>query len=294
MKRKSGLTAKQWQLLSAYLDNQLSRDEIDKVDELLQANPESTRALEQLRRAKVMLSSLPSHRNPRNFLVTQEMVKKPFLLPVMSVLQYSSAISALLLIIVLALDFLPGFQRKIIPAGQEKGESQELIMESAQAPSVEGPAIIYWGAPAPIAGVYGKGGGGGGEGMGIGGGGAEGIGGAPPAASAAILPPEVPMDAVEAIPDIPEEEILTEEKVETAEQERMDVESQLEQEPLRGTGPILGIPSDEMQGKILNLRMETDLERHTPFPVSLRTLEIILLVLVFITVVPALFLSKRK
>ena len=293
MKTKTGLTANQWQLLSAYLDNQLSRIERQKVDELLRTNPESRQALEQLHRTRVLLSCLPARHLPRSFLVTREMVPKPFLPSIMGVLCYSSAISALLLVIVLALDFLPGLQMAFNLGEQEMGESQALAMESAKAPAAEGPAIIYWGAPAPREGVYGKGGGG--EGMGIGGGSADGIGGAPPAAPVVILPPDAPMDILETLPGSAEEEgLLTMEEGETDEPEKKADEGPTSREPLSGTGPILGIPPDDLQGQILNLETATGLARHAALPVSLRNLEIILAALAVITAIPVIFCLIRK
>ena len=293
MNKHSGLTNKQWQLLSAYLDNQLSGVEKQQVDELLKINPESRHALEQLRRTRVMLSCLPPRRVPRNFLVTQDMVPKPILPSLFGILRYSSAVSVLLLVIVLALDFLPGFQMKFELTREEPSEAQSMVLESARAPEQEGPVIIYWGAPAPIVGAYGKGGGGGGMG-GIGGG-AEGIdGGAPMSEPAVITPPEAPVDIIETLPESIQEESQLAEESQAPEVQGMEDKETAKRVPLSGTGPILGIPPEEMQGQIINPDDSVQSEQPLAFPVPLRTLEIILAALAVVTAIPVFFCSKKR
>ncbi len=204
------LTDREWLLLSAYLDGQLSEKERRQVEDLLQSNPASRSALEGLRRACLVLRHAPTRRVPRNFTLSAEQAHKPFLPSFSRLLSYSSALAGLLLVIALGFDLFIGRNAMNLArrSGAAPAEVAKVFMadEAAQAPSAESPAIIYWnGVYSPLLGAYGKGGGGGDESgsagyaYGIGGGGAE--------SPAAIMPSveEAPAVAAE------EESLLAEE-----------------------------------------------------------------------------------
>lgn len=185
MIRETQLTDREWLLLSAYLDEQLSDKEKRQVEDLLQAKPASRNALEGLRRTRQVLQFLPVHRVPRNFTLRADQVRKPFLPSFSHVLSYSSALAALLLVVVLGLDLFTGVGSagagRIAAANVRELPAMTAADESAKLAAGKSPAIIYWnGVNAPIMGAYGKGGGGddrgGGYAYGVGGGGgAEGM-----------------------------------------------------------------------------------------------------------------------
>jgi hypothetical protein len=183
MIRETQITDREWLLLSAYLDDQLSDKEKRQVEDLLQAKPASRIALEGLKRTRRVLQFLPVRKVPRNFTLSADQVRKPFLPSFSRVLSYSSALAALLLVVVLGLDLFsgagsPGASR-IAAANLRKPTALTAADESAKLAAEKSPAIIYWnGVNAPVMGAYGKGGGGegiggGGYAYGMGGGGAE-------------------------------------------------------------------------------------------------------------------------
>ena len=71
------LTPKDWELLSAYLDGQLSDAEKRQVQDLLALRPDLGQGLDELRRTRAVLRAAPSRRAPRNFTLTPAMVQKP-------------------------------------------------------------------------------------------------------------------------------------------------------------------------------------------------------------------------
>jgi Predicted transmembrane transcriptional regulator (anti-sigma factor) len=185
MIRETQITDREWLLLSAYLDEQLSEKEKRQVEDLLQAKPASRIALEGLKRTRRVLQFLPVRKVPRNFTLGADQVRKPFLPSFSRVLSYSSALAALLLVVVLGLDLFsgagsPGASR-IAAANLREPTALTAADESAKLTAEKSPAIIYWnGVNSPVMGAYGKGGGGegiggGGYAYGMGGGGAEGM-----------------------------------------------------------------------------------------------------------------------
>jgi hypothetical protein len=169
-------------------------------------------------------------------------------------------------------------------------------MLAAEAPADEAPMIIFWGAPAPIMGAYGKGGGGA-EGPGAGGGGAapgfSGIGGG--AASEEAVPEAAPfveeLPSAQATPyaEMPAPEVFEAQPSVT----ELQAQPEIVPEPLTGSGPILGVRTSEEKTASdevaeLPLRQPADL---TVFP--FRLIEIVLAALLILTAIPA-WLLKRK
>jgi len=285
------LTSREWQLLSAFLDDQLSKKEKLQVEELLQTRPDSREALEGLRRSKTILKTLPLRKAPRNFTLSAESARKKIIPSFTSVLRYSSALAGLLLIALLAFDFQSLRTPIAASRAMEDAAPEMLAMEAPTAEIGEAPPIIYWGAPPPVLGIYGKGGedvtaygiGGGGAGpeYGIGGGGQPGY-----------LPPEAPLP--EAV--VPSEIIpLVEEAMPEAAEEAVP---QMEKVPapvaLSGSEPILGVRPEDEQGAVTATSGEPILTRRLPAPsVSLRLIEVILAVLLVVTAIPA-WLLRRK
>jgi hypothetical protein len=300
------LSSRQWQLLSAYLDDQLTQKEKGQVEELLQQSADAREALAAMRRTHMILRALPLRKAPRNFTISSQSVKKPVIPTFNALLRFSSALAALLLVAVLTLDFIGLSPSVPIARMAEDAASEMLAMKALTAEAGEEPQIIFWGGPGPMMGAYGKGGGGGdyvfpyaiGGGAEDPGGGAEGpgfgIGGGAPD----YIPPVFPMP--EAVP-LEEGTALEEETLLPAEEEP-SVESEPirpmpevlpASEPLTGSGPILGVRPLEEQGKVRTQLGEEIPARRTVLPVSLRTIEIILAALLVLTAIPA-WLLRRK
>jgi hypothetical protein len=180
------LAARDVELLSAYLDQELNERERTKLEARLKSQPELQAGLEELRHTRLMLRSLPRRKAPRNFTLRPEMVPARRRLPVLfPVFRLSSAMAGLLLVLALVgqavisrtgLPASPALQNAApLAAPAANGLSgQAKANDSAGAlPFGSAPPMISWGTPTPPGGfVMGMG-----SANGIGGGG--GIGGGP-------------------------------------------------------------------------------------------------------------------
>lgn len=70
------LTPQDWEILSAYLDGQLTEAEQNRVRVLLERRPELREELEVLRRTRQVLRAAPRRRAPRNFTLTPAMARQ--------------------------------------------------------------------------------------------------------------------------------------------------------------------------------------------------------------------------
>lgn len=101
------------ELLSAYLDRELSANQMAEVEVRLQTESELKDLFVELRRTRQVLRSLPVMRAPRNFTLTPEMAgikprRENRLVLWFNRLRLSSALAAILLVLVLMGDFLTG------------------------------------------------------------------------------------------------------------------------------------------------------------------------------------------
>lgn len=236
------LSSKEWELISAYLDDELSAQEKARLEERLKTRPEYQEALEGLRRTKYILQKAPVHKVPRNFTLTAadvQPVRTPRWVPLM---QWSSAAVALVAVFLFATQLMPGFpgfqktSGDLLASAPEES-AMEMAAPEAAAVAQATPEIIYWGGPPP---AYGSAGGlGGGVGGGDGGicsqpgamcgGGAD----APVATQMPFPQPPIPNP----LPDL---QTPSSAKV-----------AGVPSEPLAGTGPVLGVRPKEQQGNVL-------------------------------------------
>lgn len=242
--KQQQLSNNDWQLLSEYLDGQISPRDKSNLEKRLQTQAELREGLEELRQTRMILRSATKQRVPRNFTLTPSMVEKvrprPWLRSV-PVLNFASAAAALALVVVMVYGLLPG----AMPASQPPAATDTATLMSAEsAPeaadaSGEAPKIIQWGG-----GAYGLGGGGDASPMG-------GID-APPMMQA---PPVIKdLGAPETgMMDIPPEAAAPEAGVMEAPSEGeppSQAENRIALAPLEGAGPILGIvPPQEAQAE---------------------------------------------
>ena len=106
MKKHTQLSSRELQLLSAYLDGELSEKDQKRVQGMLSGRLEAGSTLEKLRLYKKLLKSLPVHKSPRNFTITPDQVGRAQSPVLVGVLRYASAVSAVMLAVVLAFDFI--------------------------------------------------------------------------------------------------------------------------------------------------------------------------------------------
>jgi len=127
------ISNRDWELLSAYIDGQLSRGKRERLEARMRTNPELKAALEDLSQTRAMLRSLPRLKAPRSFRLTPEMAGQSQPKRLYPVFQFASALSSILLVMVLLSDYL-GFGFTSLfgqPASQapEAPEAAEVLVE---------------------------------------------------------------------------------------------------------------------------------------------------------------------
>jgi len=296
MTKKLALNAREWLLLSAYLDGELSKREIRQVKELLQSNPSSRMALEGLRRTRQVLHFMPQRKTPRNFTLTPEMIRKTGLSPLNIVFSYASALAGFLLVTVVAFDLFAGY--RLQPVMQAAPDSQALAQEAGQVVVQAQPPIIYWGPAYPQSGAFGLGGGGedmrAGLGGGIGGGSEE-----PAVIEPAPLLEAPVMQENEASPEELESPLAAppQEQAEAAQALEPSAESipaEKTSAETEGSQPILGIRPASERGSLVF--KETAASRSADYPQvpNLRLLEAGLAIIALVSGLAALFLKRRR
>ncbi len=277
----SRISPDDWEILSAYLDGQVSAKEQEKIKQKLTAEPELQRALEELQRTKMVLRSAPRRRVPHNFTLSPSMIpqRKPFfrLVPTLS---FASVMAAILMVLTFAFNGLTSLAGVGSLAAQPPALTQAAERANLAAPQTAPAQPGATSAPVIVWGLTGLGGGGGGGGDG-GAGGSEPVGGgaadttavAPPGTGAEInitptpdvgggfgggpttvpgkggnepLPPEgTPTPGTTSEPSIVA--LPTETTVPPAPTEPPAAQPA----PVEGTGPILGIRPTQEMGKIV-------------------------------------------
>jgi len=97
------LSTHDWEILSTYLDGELTSQEQTRLEHSLQQRIDLQQALDELRRTRIILRSAARVRAPRNFSLTPAMVGglKPSRKPLFSfnALRFSSALASILLVL---------------------------------------------------------------------------------------------------------------------------------------------------------------------------------------------------
>lgn len=152
------------ELLSSYLDGQLSSADSARLEARLRTDPQLRSVLHDLRGARSLLRQLPMRKAPRNFRLTPKMVgKNPPLPRAYPVFRFATTLATLLLFFTLGLNFLGPQLASQPPAfGMGGGggdpldtfsaESAQLATEApvAEAPATEAPAEEPSVAMAPL------------------------------------------------------------------------------------------------------------------------------------------------
>ncbi|HSM23252.1 MAG TPA: hypothetical protein VK856_00120 [Anaerolineaceae bacterium] len=291
---KMNYSPKDWQLLSNYLDRQLSNQEVLVVEQRLSNEPDLRQILQEMQQTRYLLQHAKKLPVPRSFTLTPDMAAniRPAKKPLIPFFSFASVIATIFLVVVLLIDFLPG----VIQGGMmaKSQNSNDLVaMESAPMMAAdsreasEPPMIIEWGSP---------------EAKGLGGG----TGGMDPEMAAGLpmgggvdnppydpeMPVEEPAQPVEE-PPMPEEEPL----LGIASEELKSGET----EPITGAGPILGIRSadetDAFNDSVLSILQESSDDPiptlFQPFP-WLRFSQILLGGFAIIFAITAFILRKRS
>lgn len=245
---KNKLSSKEWELISAYLDNELEPREKTRVEEYLNNRLEFKEALEGLRRTKTILQKAPVHKVPRNFTLTAADVQPVKIARWIPTMQWSSAAVALVAVFLFAYQLVPGLQLKASrDLASNAPEETAMEMAAPMAASASPPEVIYWGGPPWFADqVSGRGGGGAADcsqvgGMCGGGDGSLAVGGG----GEGPLPPEMPFPQPPIPNPLPDLQTATDSKA-----------AAIAPEPVSGTGPVLGVRPVEEQGEKLPETMD--------------------------------------
>ncbi len=157
MNQKIQISPSEWQLLSAYLDDQVSSDERIQVERKLESDDAFRQAMLSMQKTRLVLRSMPRRKVPRNFTLTPEMVPARRTFQLFPLLRFSSAFAAIAAVVLFAVQLLPG----MFNASSQMAAPAAVDVTAAENSSGPVPPMIYWGGP-PAA--TGKGGGGGGGG----------------------------------------------------------------------------------------------------------------------------------
>ena len=189
------LSPQEWQLLSAYLDNQVSTAERNQIEKQLTSDAAYRQAAESLRQTRTVIRGMPLRRVPHNFTLTPDMVKARRKWGIFPALRLSSAFAALASVVLFALQLLPGMMNVAAPAAAPAAPDAMALSSAEEAVGTE-PPVIYWGGPpAQAKGMGGGGGMGGGDGTypgGMGGGAPDTIYGIPNTAATPAIQFEIP------------------------------------------------------------------------------------------------------
>lgn len=132
-------------MLSAYLDNELSADAREILESRLEKEPELAARFQKLRRTKVLISQLDRYPAPRNFTLTPDMVKvrQSKRKPLFTFLQLASSLSAILLVVLFGLERLTGG----FLTGQPQMASDAIMEFASIAEETDPDPLIIWGEP---------------------------------------------------------------------------------------------------------------------------------------------------
>lgn len=123
------ITQKEWEALSAYLDNQLSPKERSRTETALRDNPRLQEGLEYLKVTRSLVRGLPRYRPGRNFTITPEMVGIPRRSPTSPGLRLVAVAATMMLFIVIMGDLLISrISSPIMPA--QVSAPQEIMSET--------------------------------------------------------------------------------------------------------------------------------------------------------------------
>ena len=276
MKNAMNGSSKQWQLLSAYLDGELSDRKKKQVQSLLSSDPLAAETLENLRKTKSLLRMLPTREVPHQYTLTRQeaLVSSPGWL--VNGLRVLSGVSAAALVAFLTLDLLIPMRAIPQSAMLESMAAEEApALESMPAPEQDTliQPFTYESAP---------------QGFGLGGGGES--------------PDEMfsqEQDLV--LPDISiiEEETEIEDFAPDASlAEDSSTDSELSEfKGVPNAGPILGVAPQDQQGTVVERGAPHPFPRETrlasPAGLSYLTVEITLLTLSLFSALAA-FIIRRK
>jgi anti-sigma factor RsiW len=140
------------ELLSSYLDGQLSPSESARLESRISADPELADAFNDIRAARGILRKLPVRKAPRNFTLTRKMVGlKPPLPRSYSFFRFSTAFATVLLVLTFAANTLTQLPRLSFAADSASAPIAQMPSGLGGGPVVQAPAAAPAATEAPAA-----------------------------------------------------------------------------------------------------------------------------------------------
>ncbi|MBU1660613.1 MAG: hypothetical protein KKD28_03985 [Chloroflexi bacterium] len=137
---KKQISSRDWETLSVYLDGQVRPRARTSLEARLQTDPSLSAALDELRRTRSVLRSLPRLRAPRNFTLTPQMAGQPRVIAsrLYPAFRLASALASLLFVLVVAGDFLGLGGMATAPLKEAAAPQIEFAIQEAEAlPAME-------------------------------------------------------------------------------------------------------------------------------------------------------------
>jgi len=263
------ITAKDIELLSSYLDHQLTSHKEKQVQARLSQDIQFKQALSGLRRTKLVLSALPEKPVPHNFSIPNKVNKSRFnFYSYFRVFRFTSVAATFGLIVLVLMDFLGPSLGSVVPS------SKQAVLTPAAASDVETmaaqPMVITWATPPP-------------DGEGRGGGEANLAPDLALQGTPSSLTAPMPMASAKEAPQV-ESTVSPEVKAEPSAEEKTT--------PITGSGPILGIPPSNERGAQPTV-LPAQLKNGPKLQNSRRGLEIGLLILTLLSALLAFLFHRR-
>ncbi|HMS00930.1 MAG TPA: hypothetical protein PKE62_16915 [Anaerolineales bacterium] len=141
------------ELLSSYLDGQLTPSDSARLESRLKSDRELVSALDDLRAARTLLRQLPKRRAPRNFTLTRKMVGlNPPLPRSYPAFRFATVVATLLFFFTFGVNTLAPQLAQVSPFGMGGGAPAEPeIFSAAPAAATEAPAFEQAAATEPPA-----------------------------------------------------------------------------------------------------------------------------------------------
>jgi anti-sigma factor RsiW len=134
------VSSRDWEALSAYLDDQLSSKERARLEARLQHSPELRSGMDQLRATRAVLRNQPRMRTRRNFTLTPEMVGQRQSGRAYPTVRLAAVLVSILLVLVFVGDFMFSDDAGGVPQ-MSSAPQAEMLMEALPA-EPEGEEIV--------------------------------------------------------------------------------------------------------------------------------------------------------
>ena len=132
------------ELLSSYLDGQLSPSDVSRLEARLKTDPQLVSVLNDLRATRSLLRKLPKRRAPRNFTLTRKMVGlNPPLPRAYPIFKYASVLATLLLVFSFGVNSFARYSAAPIAFGMGGGGgADESYAAAPMAAATEAPPMV--------------------------------------------------------------------------------------------------------------------------------------------------------